>query len=165
MVGDIIMYILQMRNVESRDYISCSVQFSSVAQSCPTLCDPMDCSKPDLPAHHQFPEFTQTHVHWVGDAIQPSHLLSSPFFHLQFFPASGSFPVSQIFASGDQSIGASASTLVLPMNIQVVLLKLCLNLRVLYEFAICDIFSATWIVGSRREFREDWTQRQWVVAW
>ena len=55
-----------------------SVQFSSVAQSCPTLCDPMNHSTPGLPVHHQFPEFTQTHVHQVGDAIQPSHLLSSP---------------------------------------------------------------------------------------
>ena len=55
-----------------------SVKFSSVAQSCPTLCDPMDCSTSGLPVHHQLPEFTQTHVHWVGDVIQPSHLLSSP---------------------------------------------------------------------------------------
>ena len=55
-----------------------SVQFSSVAQSCPTLCDPMGCSMPGLPVHHQLPEFTQTHVHRVGDAIQPSHPLSSP---------------------------------------------------------------------------------------
>ena len=54
-----------------------SVQFSSVAQSCPTLCDPMDYSMPGLPAHHQLLEFTQTHVHWVGDTIQPSHPLSS----------------------------------------------------------------------------------------
>ena len=54
------------------------VQFSSVAQSCPTLCDPMNCSTPGLPVHHQLPEFTQTHVHWVSDAIQPSHPLSSP---------------------------------------------------------------------------------------
>ena len=51
---------------------------SSVAQSCPTLCDPMNCSTPGLPAHHQLPEFTQTHVHRVRDAIQPSHPLSSP---------------------------------------------------------------------------------------
>ena len=51
---------------------------SSVAQSYPTLCDPMDCSTPALPVHHQLPEFTQTHVHWVSDAIQPSHPLSSP---------------------------------------------------------------------------------------
>ena len=52
--------------------------FSSVAQSCPTLCDPMNCSTPGLPVHHQLPEFTQTHVHRVGDAIQPSHPLLSP---------------------------------------------------------------------------------------
>ena len=51
---------------------------SSVAQSCPTLCDPMNHSPPGLPVHHQLPEFTQTHVHWVSDAIQPSHPLSTP---------------------------------------------------------------------------------------
>ena len=55
-----------------------SVHFSSVAQSCPTLCDPMNCSTPGLPVHHQLPEFTQTHVHRVSDAIQPSHPLSNP---------------------------------------------------------------------------------------
>ena len=54
------------------------VQFSSVAQSRPTLCDPMNCSMPGLPVHHQLPEFTQTHVHQVGDAIQLSHPLPSP---------------------------------------------------------------------------------------
>ena len=53
-------------------------QFSSVTQSCLTLCDPMNRSTPGLPVHHQLPEFTQTHVHWVGDVIQPSHSLSSP---------------------------------------------------------------------------------------
>ena len=53
------------------------VQFSSVIQSCPTLCNPMDLSTPGLPVYHQLPEFTQTHVRWVGDAIQPSHPLSS----------------------------------------------------------------------------------------
>ena len=56
-----------------------SVQFSSVAQSCPTLCDPMNCSTPGLPAYHHLLEFIQTHIHRVGDAIQPSHPLSSPF--------------------------------------------------------------------------------------
>ena len=55
-----------------------SVQFSSVAQSCPTLCDPMNCSTPRLPVHHRLPKFTQTHVHPVSDAIQLSHPLSSP---------------------------------------------------------------------------------------
>ena len=54
------------------------IQFSSVAQSCPTLCDPMNRSTPGLPVHHQLPEFPQTHVHQVGNAIQPSHPLSSP---------------------------------------------------------------------------------------
>ena len=54
------------------------VQFSSVAQLCSTLCDPMDCSMPGLPVHHQLQEFTQTHVHCIGDATQPSHSLSSP---------------------------------------------------------------------------------------
>ena len=54
------------------------LQFSSVAQSYSTLCDPMDCSMPGLPVHHQLLELTQTHVHWVGDTIQPSHPLSSP---------------------------------------------------------------------------------------
>ena len=55
-----------------------SVQYSSVTQSCLTLCDPMNCSMPGLPVHHQLPEFTQTHIHRVSDAIQPSHPLSSP---------------------------------------------------------------------------------------
>ena len=96
-----------------------STQFSSVAQSCPTLCDPMNRSMPGLPVHHQLPESTQTHVHRVGDAIQSSHPLSSPFSScLQSFPASGSFPVSQFLTSGCQSIGVSALASVLPMNIQ-----------------------------------------------
>ena len=64
-----------------------SVQFSSVAQSCPTLCDSMDCSMPGLPVHHQLLEFTQIHAHSVGDAIQPSHPLS--------FPSSPAFNLSQ----------------------------------------------------------------------
>ena len=59
-------------------FIFSSVQFNSVAQSCPTLCDPMNCSTPGLPVHHHLPEFTQTNVHRVRDAIQPSHPQSSP---------------------------------------------------------------------------------------
>ena len=94
------------------------VQSSSVAQLCPTLCDPMDCSMPGFPVHYQLPELAQTHVHQVGDVIQPSHPLSPFSSCLQSFLASGSFPVSQPFISGSQSIGTSASTLVLPMNIQ-----------------------------------------------
>ena len=64
--------------MENSDPHPRSVQFSSVAQSCPTLCDPMNCSMPGLPVHHQLLEFTQTHVHQVSDAIQPSHPLLSP---------------------------------------------------------------------------------------
>ena len=96
-----------------------SVHFSSVAQLFLTLCNRMDCSTPGLPVHHQLPEFTQTHVHWVSDAIQPSHPLLSPSPPtLQSFPASWSFLISQFFASGDQNIGVSASASVLPMNTQ-----------------------------------------------
>ena len=82
-----------------------SVQFSSVAQSCLTLCNPMDCSTPGLPVHHEFLELAQIHIHPVSDAIQASHPLSSPFPScLHSFPASGSFPMSQFFASGGQTI-------------------------------------------------------------
>ena len=80
------------------------IQFSSVAQLCPTL-----CSTPGLPVHHQLLEFTQTHVHQVSDAIQPSHPLSSPSPPTpQSLPASESFPMSQPFAWGGQSTGVSA---------------------------------------------------------
>ena len=68
-------WIKKMWYIYTMEY---SVQFSSVAQSCPTLFDPMNCSTPGLPVHHQLLEFTQTHVHWVSDAIQPSHPLSFP---------------------------------------------------------------------------------------
>ena len=95
------------------------IQFSSVTQLCPTLCDPMDCSTLGFPVHHELLELAQTHVHQVGDATQPSHPLSSPFppaFNLS--QHQGLFQMSQFFASAGQSIGASASTSVLPMNTQ-----------------------------------------------
>ena len=95
-----------------------SVQFSSVAQSCPTLCDPMNRSTPGLLVHHQLLEFTQTHVHRVGDAIQPSYPLSSPSpptlnpsQHQDLFQW-----VNSVW--GGQSIGVSASTSALPVNTQ-----------------------------------------------
>ena len=69
--------LLHQTRIVGLMYLS-SVQFSSVAQSCLILCDPMNSSMPGLPVHHQLPEFTQTHVHRVSDAIQPSHPLSSP---------------------------------------------------------------------------------------
>ena len=93
-------------------------QFSSVAQPCPTLCDPINRSTPGLPVHHQLPEFTQSHVHWVGHAMHPSHPLLSlsppapnPSQHQSLFQWVNS-------AWGGQSIGVSASASVLPMNTQ-----------------------------------------------
>ena len=79
---------------------------------------PWTAARQGLPVHHQLPESTQTHVHWVSDAIQTSYSLLSPSPALKSFPASGSFPMSQVFTSGGHSIGVSASALVLPMNIQ-----------------------------------------------
>ena len=90
-------------------------QFSLVTQSCPTLCNPMDCSTPGFPVHHQLPELAETHVHRIGDAIQPSHPLSPP---SPAFSLSQQQCLFQFFASGGQNIGASASASVLPMNIQ-----------------------------------------------
>ena len=97
---------------------SVPVRFSSVTQLCLTLCNPTDCSTAGFPVHYQLPELAQTHVHWVGDAIKPSHPLSSP--------SPLAFDLSQhqgLFqwvssSSGGQSIGVSASASVLPMNIQ-----------------------------------------------
>ena len=88
-------------------------QFSSVAQSSLTLCDPVNRSTPGLPVHHQLPQFTQTHIRQVGDAIQPSHSLLSPSPPAPnpslLWKASESFPMSQLFAWGGQSTGVSAS--------------------------------------------------------
>ena len=94
-----------------------SVQFSSVAQSCPTLCDPMNRSTPGLPVHHQLPEFTQTHIHRVIHPAISSSVI--PFSSCpQSLPASESFPISQLFAWGGQSTKASALASVLPNNTQ-----------------------------------------------
>ena len=96
-----------------------SDQIRSVAQSCPTLCDPMKRSKPGLPVHHQLPEFTQTQrpsSQWCHPAISSSVV---PFFScLQSLPASGSFPMSQLFAWGGQSTGVSALASFLPKKSQ-----------------------------------------------
>ena len=89
------------------------LEFSSVTQWCLTLCDPMDCSTPGFPVHYQLPELAQTHVQRVSDAIQPSSSVVPFSSCLQSFPASGSFPTSQLFVSGSQSIRASASASVL----------------------------------------------------
>ena len=110
-------FILSVR--EELSLCFSSVQFSSVTWSCLSLCNPMECSMLGLPVYHQLLEFPQTPVHWVSDAIQPSHPLSSPSppaFNLS--QNQGSFPRSQFFVWGGQSIGVSASTSVLPMNNQ-----------------------------------------------
>ena len=94
------------------------IQGLSVTQSCPTLWDPMDCSTQDFPILHHPPEFLK--LTSIESVMPSNHLIVCRHFSscLQFFPASGSFPVSQLFTSGGQSIGASASASVLPMNIQ-----------------------------------------------
>ena len=89
---------------------------SSVAQWCPTLCNPIDCSTPGFPVHHQLPELAQTHVHGVGDAIQPSHPLLSPSPPAFIFPSIRIFSNESVLWSGGQMIGTSASAL--PKNTQ-----------------------------------------------
>ena len=90
---------------------------SSASQSCLTLCDPMDYSTPGFPVHHQLPEFAQTHVHWVKWCHPTISSSVTPFSSCpQSFPASGSFPMSQLFALDGQRFGASASPSVLLMN-------------------------------------------------
>ena len=107
---------MELRIWNTMPFIFSSVQFSHsvVSDSLPST----DRITPGLPDHHQLMEPTQTHVHWVSDAIQPCILCRPLLLLLQSFPASGSFPVSQLFVSGSQSIGVSASTSVLPMNTQ-----------------------------------------------
>ena len=90
-----------------------SVQFSHSIVS-----DPMNCSTPGLPVHHQLQEFTQTHICQVGDAIQPSHPLSSPFPPAPNPSQNQSFPMSQLFTWGGQSIGVSALASFLPKKSQ-----------------------------------------------
>jgi len=94
------------------------LQFSSVTQSCPTLCNPMNRSTPGLPVHHQLPEFTQTHVHRVSYAIQPSHPLSSPSPPAPNPSQHHSLPTRQLFPWGGQSTGVSALASFLPKNTQ-----------------------------------------------
>ena len=95
-----------------------SDQIRSAAQSCPTLCDPMNRSTPGLPVHHQLPEFTQTHIHPGSDAIQPSNSLSFPSPPAPNPSKHQSFPMSQLFTWGGQSTGVSALASVLPKKSQ-----------------------------------------------
>ena len=112
-----------------------------VTKSCLTLCDPMDCSTPGFPVLPCLLEFAQTHVHWVGDAIQLSYPLLPFSSCSQSFPASGSFSMSWLFASSGQSIGAPAS--VLPRNIQGWFCLGWTSLISLLSKALSRIFSST----------------------
>ena len=100
-----LMWILYL--TYNKVFLSASVQFSLVAQSCPTRCDPMNHSTSGLPVHHQLQEFTQTHVHRVSDAIQPIILCRSLLLLAPIPPSIRVFSMSQLFAWGGQSIGVS----------------------------------------------------------
>ena len=99
-------------------WVKVLVQFTSVTQSCLTLCDPKNHSTTGLPVHHQLPEFTQTHIHRVSDTIQPSHPLSSPSPPAPNPSQHQSFPMSRFFAWGGQSPGVSALASFLPKKSQ-----------------------------------------------
>ena len=116
----------------------------SASKSCLTICDPMNCSTPGFPVLHYLLEFAQTHVHWVSDAIWPSHPLfppSPPVFNLS--QHQGVFFNESVFTSGGQSIGASASASVLPMNIQGWFLLGLTGLISLQSKGLSRVFSST----------------------
>ena len=118
----------------------------AVMQSCSTLCVPMDCSTPGCPVLHHLPELVQTHVYWASDAIQPSYPLLPTFFSCpQSFLASGSFPMSQLFTSSGQSIGASASASILPKNIHGWFPLRLTDLISLQSKGLSSVFSSTTI--------------------
>ena len=95
-MGKIVLNLGYLEGTTKRDTFTCgSVQLSSVTQLCLTLCNPMDCSTPGFPVHHQLPETTQTHVHHIGDAIQPSHPLPFPF----SFSLPSIFPSIRVFSN------------------------------------------------------------------
>ena len=127
-------------------------QFSSVAQSCSTLCHPMDCSTPGFPVHHQLPELMSIECHpTISSSVDPFS------FCLQSVPPSGSFPMSQFFASDGQSIGILASASVLPMNIQdwfPLGLTDCLSLQ----------SKGLWVFSNTRVHKDQWilNDTKWV---
>ena len=163
--------------------MSCSVQFSSVAQSCPTLCDPMDWSMPGLPVHHQIPEFTETHVHRVGDAIQPSPSPVIPFSSCHpLFLLPSIFPSIRVFSSESVlhitwpkywrfsfriSPYKEYSGLI-SFRMDWLSYSSCVQTSEFYMsslYVTSFLHRKQWVIGFRRELKEDWTQRQWVVVW
>ena len=143
-------------------YNPLTYQFSSVAQSCPTLCSPMDCSMPGFPVLHHLPELAQTHIQWVGDAIQPSNTLLSP--SPPVFNLSQHQGICQrvgFFASGGQSIEASsASASVLPMNIQGWYTLGLTGLISLLSKEFSKVFSSTTV--QKHQFL---SVRKWPLTW
>ena len=125
-----------------------------VAQLCPTLCNPMDCSTPGLPVLHQLLEFAQVHVHCINDAVQPFHPLNGSSALFPFCPksflASGTFPMSCLFASGDQNTGTSASASELSVKTQGwFLLRLTGLISLLFK-GLSGVFSSTTV--QRHQF-------------
>ena len=111
------------------------------------LCYFMDCSTPGLPVPHHLLKFAQVHVHCISDAIQPSHPLTHFSFCPQSFPASGTFPMSWLFASDNQNTGVSASASVLPMSIQDWFPLRLTGLISLLSKGLSEVFSSTKFVG------------------
>ena len=112
---------------------SASVQFSSVARSCPTLSDPMDCSTPGFPVHHQLLELAQTHVHWVDGAIQPSHPLSSP------SPPAFSLSQHQVlfqWVGSSHQLGFMQKRFFFPLRIEVLVKNSFLFVHWIYHFTV-----------------------------
>ena len=165
----ILMFDWEMAGQDSLSLVRICTWFSSVQSlSRVWLCSPMDRSTSGLPVHCQLPEFTQTHEHWVGDAIQPSHpLLSpSPAFNLS------QHQMSQLFSSGGQSIGVSASVSVLPMNIHFLPyhhLTLCIDLQHIYLYIWKNVFNQFPIYKSAYSPFNGWlyfysrAQQDWSV--
>ena len=135
-------------------FINYFLQFSSVAQSYPTLCDPMDCSMPDFPVFHHVLEFAQTHVHWVSDAIQPSHLLSLPSppalnlsQHQDLFQWVGSsHQVAKVLEFQLQHPSSENSELI-SFTIDWFDLRLCV--RILSCFSHVQLFATLWTVACQ----------------
>ena len=121
--------------------------------------DPLNCGTPGFPVHHQLPELTQPHIHRVGDAIPPSHplVLPSPL-AFSFSSTSGSFPMSQFFSSGGQSIGVSASTSVLPINIQELIILL------LYNIMLCLLWHS-WLKSILSDISVATSAIFWLPFW
>ena len=125
-----------------------NVCYCSVAKSCLIFWDPIDCSMPDFPVLHYLPEFAQIHVHWIMFISSSATLFS---FCLQSFPAAGSFPMSRLFPSGGQNIGASALASIFLMNIQGWFPLGLTGLISLQSKGLLSIFSSVYVHLKKKE--------------